>query len=129
MQHQGIGYLIRKVIGLATVTSIIKHIKDDAGVEHLEVEQVMTGGLKVKETRTLDWTEVYTDDNVFGPIINKARRLKVEEHDIAFLKEGWLPDTMEHGGINAHTTSDTPKNKISWTAEQVGVKFAHNHGD
>lgn len=130
MQHQGIGYLKRKAIGLAAVTSIIKHTKDDAGVEHLEVEQVLTGGVKGnKEARTLSWTEKHAHDNVFGPIIHKSRRLNVEEHDIAFLKEGWLPDTIEHGGINVYATSDTPKSKMSWTAEQVSVKLSAINGD
>lgn len=99
---------------------MIKHSKDDAGIEHIEVDQILTGGISgVKEIRHLDWSEHETSDHIYGPLITKSRRFNVEEHDIAFLKEGWLPDTLEHRAINGYAKSDTAKSGTTWSAEQV----------
>lgn len=59
--------------------------------------------------------------------VGKSRRLKVEEIDNEFLKEGWLPDTVEHGAINSHVISDTAKSGREWTAEQVGYRFSDSN--
>lgn len=31
----------------------------------------------------------------------------------------WLPDTLEHGGVESYVESDTPKSGITWIADQV----------
>lgn len=51
----------------------------------------------------------------------KSRRVKVEELDIAFLKEGWTADTIEHGVVQSHVESDTPKSERVWIANQVSM--------
>lgn len=57
---QGVGWFTRKAIQLATVTLDINQYRDDNGVEHIDIEQTATGGIKgTTENRTLDWTYVF----------------------------------------------------------------------
>jgi hypothetical protein len=45
--------------------------------------------------------------------------VRLDELDNEFLRNGWLPDTVEHGAIDAYVKSDTQKSKRTWIAEQV----------
>jgi hypothetical protein len=67
----------------------------------------------------LDWTFRETSDYIFGPVLGKSRRVRLDELDNEFLRNGWLPDTVEHGAIDAYVKSDTRKSKRTWIAEQV----------
>jgi hypothetical protein len=67
----------------------------------------------------LDWTFRETSDYIFGPVLGKSRRVRLDELDNEFLRNGWLPDTVEHGAIDAYVKSDTQKSKRTWIAEQV----------
>jgi hypothetical protein len=55
---QGVSWVTRRIlIAIATITLDIKHYKDDEGVEHIDIEQTLTGGITASpEYRTLDWT-------------------------------------------------------------------------
>ena len=39
--------------------------------------------------------------------VGKSRRIKIEEVEDEWQKQGWLPDTLEHGGIESYVA--TPK--------------------
>ena len=120
LRLQGVGWLKRRAISLATVTLYVKHYKDDSGVEHIDIEQKLTGGIPgTTEKRILDWTFREHDDSLYGAVRGKSRRVKLDEIETEFLKKGWLEDTEEHGGINAYAQSDTAKSGRSWTADQV----------
>ena len=54
----------------------------------------------------------------------RTLRLKVEDLTDDFLKEGWLPDTVEHGIIESFVESDTPKSGKTWIAIQVGFIYS-----
>jgi len=56
---------------------------------------------------------------VFGSVIGKSRRVKASELDIPFLTQGWTEDTLEHGLVQSHVESDTPKSGTVWIANQV----------
>ncbi|VDB85814.1 unnamed protein product [Peniophora sp. CBMAI 1063] len=116
---QGVGWLKRKVIANATVTLHVKHYHADDGVEHVDIKQTVSpGGFNgTTEDRTLDWTLRPHDDDLFGPLKGKSRRVKLEEVEIPFLKEGWLPEVVET--IEAYASSDTEKSGTSWTANQT----------
>ncbi|KAH8998850.1 hypothetical protein EDB86DRAFT_3064020 [Lactarius hatsudake] len=114
LRLQGVGWWMRSAIALATVTLYVKHYKDESGVEHIEIDQRLTGG-----NRTLDWTPREHEDHLFGAVIGKSRRVKLDELDNEFLKKGWLQDTEQHGAINAYAQSDTPKSGKTWIAEQI----------
>ncbi|KAF8898892.1 hypothetical protein BD779DRAFT_45380 [Infundibulicybe gibba] len=121
---QGVGWLKRKAVSAATVTLHVKHYKDDAGIEHIDINQLVAGGISgTTESRTLDWAERENEDHLFGAVKGKSRRVKVEELGETYLKEGWTGDTIEHGLVQSYAESNTLKNKISWTANQVSCLF------
>lgn len=112
--------MTRKAISLASLTLTVRHYRGDDDEEHIDIDQTLTGGIPgTSENRILDWTERQADDRIFGPVVSKTRRLKVEEIKNEFLKKDWLPDTAKHGAINSYVHSDTPKSGTSWVAEQV----------
>lgn len=120
LKHQGVGWIVRSAIGYATITIIVKHYKDEAGIEHIDIDQSLSGGVGASnERRTMDWTYRETQDNIFGAVKGKSRRIKVEDIQDEYLQKGWLPDVLEHGAINSYVESDTEKSKKHWIAEQV----------
>jgi hypothetical protein len=120
LRLQGVGWLKRRAIALATITLYVKHYKDESGVEHIDIDQKLTGGITgSSEIRILDWTSREHDDSIYGPLVGKSRRVKLDEIENEYLKKGWLQDTEQHGAINAYAQSDTPKSGTSWTADQV----------
>ncbi len=120
LQLQGVGWLKRKAISLGTVTLDIKHYKDDDGVEHIDIDQTITGGIPgTREERTLWWKERENEDSLFGSVIGKSRRVKADELDVPFLKEGWTEDTYERDLVQAYAESNTPKSGLVWIANQV----------
>ena len=124
LRLQGVSWWMRSAIGLATVTLYVKHYKDESGVEHIEIDQRLTGGIPgTFENRTLDWTLREHNDSLFGPVVGKSRRVKLDEIDNEFLRKGWLQDTEQHGAINAYAQSDTPKSGTTWTADQVQFRL------
>jgi hypothetical protein len=65
------------------------------------------------------------DDYLFGPVVGRSRRVKVDEIENEFLRDGWLPDTVQDGAINSYVKSDTPKSNTTWIAEQVWRDFSN----
>ncbi|KAF8203711.1 hypothetical protein BJ912DRAFT_870968 [Pholiota molesta] len=120
LQLQGVGWWKRKAISLGTVTLSIKHFKDDEGVEHINIDQTITGGIPgTTEERTLSWKEREHEDSLFGAVIGKSRRVRAEELDIPFLQEGWTQDTLDHGLVQSYVESNTPKSGTVWIANQT----------
>lgn len=69
LRLQGMSWFMRKLISVATITLYVKHYNDDEGTEHIDIDQIGTGGFKGnREERTLTWTERAVDDPVFGPV-------------------------------------------------------------
>ena len=117
---QGVSWLTRLAIKFGTVTLSVKHFKDENAVEHIDIDQTITGGIPgTRETRTLIWKEQEKNDHVFGYYIGKSRRVSVDQLDVAFLKEGWTADTIEHGVVQSYVESDTAKSGTSWIANQA----------
>jgi hypothetical protein len=130
LRLQGISWLTRKAIAAATaagaVTLHVRHYKDNDNVEHIDIEQKIAAGLPgTTENRTLDWTIRETSDFIFGPVVGKSKRVRIDEIDNEFLRNGWLPDAVEHGVIDAYVKSDTPKSKRTWIVEQVRQSFRY----
>lgn len=114
---QGVGWFTRKAIALATITLAIKHYKDDDGVEHIDIDQTLTGGIKgTTEERALDWTDRPHSDHIFGNVVGKSRRVKLEElKDEKWLTEGWEESVKETGAIESFVLCE----KGGWSAHQV----------
>lgn len=52
---KGMSWFMRKLIASVTITLYVKHYKDDDGVEHIDIEQIGTGGFKGNfEPRQID---------------------------------------------------------------------------
>ena len=110
-------------IKYGTITLSVKHFKDENAIEHIDIDQTVTGGIPgTRETRTLIWKEQENHDYVFGYYIGKSRRVPVDQLDIAFLKEGWTADTIQYGLVQSYVESDTAKSGTSWIANQVGLQ-------
>ncbi|KAJ7169740.1 hypothetical protein C8R46DRAFT_896663 [Mycena filopes] len=117
---QGVSWIKRTAISVGTLTLAVKHYKDDAGIENVDIDQTLTGGIPgTSEKRLLSWTERPNEDHLFGAVIGKSRRCKVHELDEDFLKTGWTADTLEHGVIQSYVYSDTPKSGTTWIANQT----------
>ncbi|KDR69577.1 hypothetical protein GALMADRAFT_255791 [Galerina marginata CBS 339.88] len=120
LQLEGVSWLKRKAVGLGTVTLSIKHYKNEDGVEHIDIDQTLTGGIQgASELRTLQWKGQEDEHPLFGAVIGKSRRVKAEELDIAFLQSDWTADTLEHGLIQAYIESNTVKSRTTWIANQT----------
>ncbi len=116
---QGVSWLNRTAISYGTITLYVTHYKDEHGVEHVDTDQTLTGIPGTTEKRVLDWTTREHYDYLFGAVIGKSRRRKVEDIEDDFLKSGWLPDTLEHGIIASRMESDTKKSGYSWSSDEV----------
>lgn len=127
------------MIANITLTLYVKHYKDEGGVEHINIRQIGTGGFEGNtEDRTLDWTDHATEDPVFGPVgeflanfslcpflltnkcaVSKSRRVTVDKVENDWQRDGWLPDTYEHGALEAFSKSDTERSGKTWAADQI----------
>jgi hypothetical protein len=119
---QGVGWLKRKAISLATITLSIKQYKVD-GTEHIDIAQTLTGGIKgTDEQRVLDWMPRAHEDHIFGSVVGRSRWLddKGAEWDAldAFFKEGWLDERVGPNGepfVQGHVINEAN----AWEATQV----------
>lgn len=117
---QGVGWLKRKAISFGTLTLAVKHFKDDAGVETINIDQTLTGGIPgSSEQRILLWEDREVEDANFGAVLTKARRIKPSELSTEWLKMNWTPDTVENGVVQIISKSDTPKSGYTWDADQT----------
>ncbi|KAJ2919256.1 hypothetical protein MD484_g1144, partial [Candolleomyces efflorescens] len=117
---QGVPWLKRKAISIGTITLYVKHTKDANGAENINIDQVITGGIPASsEDRILDWEGRHKEDSTFGHVVSKTRRVKSDELDIDFLKNGWTADTYEHGLVHTYAESDTAKSGTTWIANQT----------
>lgn len=75
-QQQGMSWFLRKALPYATVTLHVNEYPDseNAQVYHIDVDQVITGGISgSKEARKLDWEEREHVDNIFGTLHGRSR--------------------------------------------------------
>ncbi|EOD51883.1 putative lccl domain-containing protein [Neofusicoccum parvum UCRNP2] len=117
---QGVSWFLRKTIGLATVTLNHKHYKDADGVEHIDIDQVITPGLQgTRELRTINWTWRDHKDIVFGAVKGRTRKTRLadvaDDEDGRWMKEGWDEATLEKGECIETYVESQDK---GWTANQ-----------
>ena len=106
---------------MASVYLSVKHYKDENGIEHIDIDQTVTGGIKgTSEYRVLDWTERPHEDHVFGAVLSKSRRVPLNELEREWLKKDWADESFENGEIiYTCAKSDTAKSGRTWSSEQV----------
>ncbi|KAL1603917.1 hypothetical protein SLS60_005509 [Paraconiothyrium brasiliense] len=124
---QGIGWMTRKALGLATVTLHTKqYLKtpDDnpsAGeVIHIDIDQFATGGVKgTSEHRALDWKYRPHSDWLFGDLQGRSRLTTLEavrkeakeiggttQKDAEYVTEGFLEETEKGETIESFVDND-----------------------
>ncbi|KAK2054048.1 hypothetical protein LY76DRAFT_597331 [Colletotrichum caudatum] len=127
---QGIGWMTRKAIGLATVTLTVKQYtappsppgQGTEPVTHIDVDQVATGGLKgTSEERCLDFEFREHSDWMFGTVRGQSKWMSLDEIEDEFLKKGWLEGEAETTGPGGkgHIYSHVESIDNGWTATQV----------
>ncbi|KAG9769665.1 hypothetical protein KCU88_g6817, partial [Aureobasidium melanogenum] len=98
---QGLSWLTRKAVKLATVVLTIKEYKKD-GLYHIDIKSVASGLASSQENRTLNWQLNDHTDRIFGKVKGKSRMWKTgefvmegpagSEEDAAFLRGETLKD-------------------------------------
>ncbi|KAK7951008.1 uncharacterized protein PG986_006736 [Apiospora aurea] len=140
---QGIGYLTRKAIGLASVTLTVKqysgpHLPPSAAAGdcvRIDIEQTATGGIKgTTENRCADGEKRTHSDWLFGTVESSSRfapagdALKqavgdygLDAASVEYLAGNWLVDESEKTGPDgaAHLVSCADNQKDGWVAVQV----------
>ncbi|KAI0997386.1 hypothetical protein K3495_g10798 [Podosphaera aphanis] len=132
---QGVSWLTRKAINVATIYLNITQSTKDNGITEIVIEQTATGGISgTTETRSLDWEQSKHTDHVFGSIAGRSRWINLDsvkepltddyvntEEEVKFLSEGWIEEESENGGPNGERHIDTfaVNEKEGWTARQI----------
>lgn len=109
----------RKIIKAGTLYLTVKHYTDESSVERIDILQSLSGLSTSSEDRILDWVERPFEDDVFGPVFSRTRRIPVGEVEKDWLRSGWTDDTNANGLVLTRAESDTPKSKTTWVAEQA----------
>lgn len=121
LRLQGVSWVLRKAITLATVTLLIKHYSDKRGVERIEITNTLTGGIPgTTELSVLDWTDLPHEDYVFGKVLGRSKRVdSLNVIEDPFLKEGWdVSQAKREDGVILFYAESVGGSK-SWTAEEV----------
>ncbi|KAH7408443.1 hypothetical protein DE146DRAFT_374965 [Phaeosphaeria sp. MPI-PUGE-AT-0046c] len=138
---QGVGWLTRKAIGMATVTQHLKQSpttgEDGQPTTQIDVEQFATAGVKGStENRTLDWHFRGHSDWLFGTLQGRSRYNTLKavleeskdkgttEEDAKYLVDGWLKETEEGEVVESFVNNDGAK----WTGWQIWG-FAEINGE
>ncbi|KAJ5769940.1 uncharacterized protein N7511_001991 [Penicillium nucicola] len=106
---QGMGWLLRKTLGYATVTLYIHSYPDTETptIHHVDIQQVVTGGIQgTKECRVTDWTERDHTDNIFGTLHGRSRLLEGKS------EEGALRPTLEVQTVVGEAEADAKNGKF-----------------
>ncbi|KAI0137081.1 hypothetical protein BJ170DRAFT_43196 [Xylariales sp. AK1849] len=126
---QGISWVTRKAIGLATITLHTKQYTDAEGLVHIDIDQTATGGIKgTSENRVIGAPLVHHSDWLFGKVEARSEWLagplaeheSIKEHGVDHLAKGWLEGDEEKtgpGGVAHLVTWVVSEN--GWTACQV----------
>ncbi|RDW59599.1 hypothetical protein BP6252_12686 [Coleophoma cylindrospora] len=119
---QGVGWLTRKAIGLASVYLDVKQYVDEQGMVHIDIVQTASAGLGgTTENRTMDWTERDHEDRIFGKVTGKNRLLSFDsgEIDDDYLKEDWLEEGEGTGPSGELHMQGYVESVNGWTGNQV----------
>ncbi|KAI6008310.1 hypothetical protein F5J12DRAFT_892291 [Pisolithus orientalis] len=122
LRLQGLSWAKRSIAKMLNIILSMKHRTDDDGVEHVDMEQKVAGGITAASDHfILDWQERTVTDSSFGSLTVKTRRVSPELIENEFLKAGWSEDTVVDGVIH-NIVSNDPKNSgdgYTWESEQV----------
>lgn len=122
---QGVGYLVRKAIGLATVTIKVNeyeappsapNIPSNDIVTHLDTEQSASGLTSTHEKRCLDNVFREHTDWLFGALHTRSRWVSIDQVADDQIDHDWeIAGTAGHDLIMTHAESV----KNGWIARQL----------
>ncbi|KAI9668855.1 MAG: hypothetical protein M1831_000925 [Alyxoria varia] len=113
---QGISWVTRTAVSLATITLHISQYKDDEGITHIDIDQVLTGGIPgTSEKRALNWEDREHNDHIFGEVIGKSRWTNLTDVQDEFLKKDWAKESSEGNVIETYVKSVTQ----GWESSQI----------
>jgi hypothetical protein len=98
----------RLIRAWTTYTISFKHYIDQHGVEHIS-KVLNAGGKELKSVSTYDWQPRESKSflpNKVGFV--KNRRARLEDIKDPYLREGWLPEALEDGLLEAYTEQHQP---------------------
>ncbi|KAI0436850.1 hypothetical protein F4803DRAFT_566527 [Xylaria telfairii] len=134
---QGIGWILRKAIGAATITIAVTQTTDDSGTVHIDIDQSASGLSSTHEGRVFDWTAREHKDWLFGRVEGKSRFVTALElaalvaeggdaraegwTDSAYLADDWIenPDAEGKGPKGETLILNHVKADAGWLATQV----------
>jgi hypothetical protein len=134
---QGIGWILRKAIGVMPVTLVIKEYTDDKGADHIDIEQPGAAGIKGTTERRIitdEWQE--HEDHIFGRVRGRSKWSKISEltdddkADEAHLKSKWDKATQDGDILDNHVESQGNGwvGRLVWGFQEVNGKrkYARN---
>ncbi|ROT35454.1 hypothetical protein SODALDRAFT_328794 [Sodiomyces alkalinus F11] len=127
---QGVSWMVRKAIGLATLTLNVKQYEGPANppststepAVHIDISQTSTGGVKgTTEARCVDTEWRDHSDWLFGNCRAYSAWRSLDEIEDAFLKKGWLVGEAEAKAPGGKTflLSHVENVDYGWTATQI----------
>jgi hypothetical protein len=114
-------HTVRTLRASSTFTVSFKHHVDQNGLEHI----IRTTGVDGKEasssTRKYDWQLREGQKTAgLGLTFVKYRRTKLEDVEDPYLREGWLPETIQDGLLESYEESRVP---VAWSVRSVSLGF------
>lgn len=118
---QGIGLLVRKGVGLASITIEVKQFEappkapntSTDPVTHIEITQTASGLKSTQENRCVDDTFREHDDWLFGNVKGKSKWLKLDEIEDVYLSDNWDADNEQFLWSHVESLGN------GWTADQI----------
>lgn len=120
--QQGISWLVRRAIAYSSITIHVSQSTDAAGIVHIEIEQVSTGGFKNNEERMLDWQWREKNDSFYGQVKGRSRWVNVADVEgDAYLTHGWSERWLHGpaGGEVVQSDAESLGKEPPWIAYQV----------
>lgn len=114
LKMQNIGWVIRQAVAYSTVTVTLQQYTDSEGQNHLDQEQLSTGGIKNFEDRIMDWETTDKENWIWGKVKGRSRYVKLSEVEDEYLKEGW-----EDGPEGEVVEGFVENTKDGWDARQI----------
>ena len=114
LKMQNINFLVRQAVQYSTITITLKQYTDSTG-QHLDQEQVSTGGIRNFEDRLMDWAWTEKYNRIWGKVHGKSRYTRLDQVEDEWMRQGWSKECVEGQVVEGYVESATD----SWSARQV----------
>ncbi|KAF4548813.1 Hypothetical protein D9617_25g061430 [Elsinoe fawcettii] len=112
---QEVGWIVRQAAKYSSVSIEVKQSDNEDGVNHVDITQTSSGGIRSTEERTMDWTWREKKDNIFGLVKGRSRFCKIDEVEDEWLKDDLDPKSLEadkNEVVNSITESACPTHLV-----------------